>query len=97
MSDPKWALVAQLGDADPVDHGGFFVFVDTTGKYDPQCVCLPLGELLDGLCSDDPIARAIAFQALEGYHGANNFDTDPLRLNRAEAEARYLAHEALKP
>lgn len=39
MSDtrqPEWKLVAQLGDAHPLDHGGYFVYEDTTGVYDPE-------------------------------------------------------------
>ena len=40
MSQPKWKCVANLGDVNPVDHGGFFVFIDTTGVYPPECVAL---------------------------------------------------------
>lgn len=36
MSQPKWKCVAQLGDKNPVDHGGFFVLIDTTGVHTPQ-------------------------------------------------------------
>lgn len=33
---PSWKLVANLGDRNPVDHGGFFVFTDETRVYPPE-------------------------------------------------------------
>jgi hypothetical protein len=33
MSQPVWQFVANLGDASPIDHGGYFVFKDKTGVY----------------------------------------------------------------
>lgn len=36
MTDPKWRIVANLGDADPIEHGGAFVLVDETGTHDPE-------------------------------------------------------------
>lgn len=33
---PKWKLVAQLGDTSPVEYGGYFILEDTTGVYDPE-------------------------------------------------------------
>jgi hypothetical protein len=33
---PKWRYVANLGDVNPVDYGGQFLFVDQTGVYDPE-------------------------------------------------------------
>jgi hypothetical protein len=33
---PQWLAIANLGDVNPVDHGGFFVFVDNTGAYAPE-------------------------------------------------------------
>jgi hypothetical protein len=35
-AQPQWELVAQLGDANPIDHGGHFVYVDLTGVYPPE-------------------------------------------------------------
>ena len=32
----NWRLVANLGDVNPIDHGGFFVFVNTDPDYDPE-------------------------------------------------------------
>jgi len=36
MSNPNWGLIAQLGDADPVEHGGYFIFVDQNGEHEPR-------------------------------------------------------------
>lgn len=33
---PTWKLLANLGDVSPVDYGGYFVYEDTTGVYDPE-------------------------------------------------------------
>ena len=37
---PKWECIANLGDVNPIDHGGLFVFVDKTGAYPPEVECL---------------------------------------------------------
>lgn len=44
---PKWALVAQLGDVNPVDYGGYFIYEDATGVYPPEA------EYLDAPDNDD--------------------------------------------
>lgn len=36
MTQPRWSLVANLGDVSPIEHGGAFVFVDTTGEHAPE-------------------------------------------------------------
>jgi hypothetical protein len=36
MSQPKWKIIANLGDIDPLDEGGYFIFVDETGIYTPE-------------------------------------------------------------
>lgn len=36
MSQPKWECIANLGDVNPIDHGGKFVLVDRTGVYPPE-------------------------------------------------------------
>lgn len=36
MKQPMWKCVAQLGDANPLEYGGLWVFVDTTGVYAPE-------------------------------------------------------------
>lgn len=36
MSQPEWKCIAQLGDASPVEYGGYWVFVDETGVYSPE-------------------------------------------------------------
>lgn len=36
MSQPKWVFVENLGDVDPLEHGGLFVYRDETGVYPPE-------------------------------------------------------------
>jgi hypothetical protein len=36
MQQPEWVVVAQLGDVNPLDHGGYWVLVDSTGAYAPE-------------------------------------------------------------
>lgn len=36
MSQPKWKLVANLGDVSWLEHGGIFVYKDETEVYDPE-------------------------------------------------------------
>ncbi len=33
---PKWKFVANLGDVNPIQNGGLFVYIDETGVYDPE-------------------------------------------------------------
>lgn len=33
---PEWKLLANLGDVNPIDYGGYFVYVDETGVYPPE-------------------------------------------------------------
>jgi hypothetical protein len=35
MSQPSYFCIANLGDADPFEHGGAFVCIDRRGEYDP--------------------------------------------------------------
>lgn len=45
-NQPKWKCIAQLGDTNPINYGGYWILIDTTGiyspkgeYYDPECVC----------------------------------------------------------
>lgn len=35
-NQPEWKFFANLGDAGPIEHGGYMVFVDATGVYAPE-------------------------------------------------------------
>jgi hypothetical protein len=35
-NQPRWKFVANLGDVNPLDYGGLFVYVDETGIYPPE-------------------------------------------------------------
>jgi hypothetical protein len=37
---PKWQLVANLGDVNPIENGGIFVYTDKTGIYSPEVLSL---------------------------------------------------------
>jgi len=41
---PVCKFLANLGDANPIEHGGFAVFVDETGVYAPECELLETPE-----------------------------------------------------
>lgn len=46
-------------------------------------------ELEAALCSSDDAERAWAYQCIYDYHGWDNGDSYPLKLNRTEVVARY--------
>lgn len=48
---------------------------------------MPIVELTDALCSDDPKALANAFEAIGGHHGYDNFDQYPEEWTATEFEA----------
>jgi len=50
MSQPDWKFEAQLGDVNPIDHGGKFLFSDKTGVYAPELEVL---ELIEGDTEDE--------------------------------------------
>lgn len=33
---PEWQFVTNLGDVHPIDHGGYFLYADKTGTYEPE-------------------------------------------------------------
>ena len=37
---PVWKLIANLGDANPLDYGGYFIYCDETGVYGPEAELL---------------------------------------------------------
>ena len=48
MSQPAWECIAQLGDKNPVDHGGYWILRDTTGVYTEEAELLVVPEDDDG-------------------------------------------------
>lgn len=53
---PVWKYLANLGDVNPIDHGGFFVYVDTTKVYGVEC------ELLEPSADDDEDGPLTAYR-----------------------------------
>lgn len=139
-NQPKWKLIAQLGDVNPLDYGGYFIYKDETGVYTEEGEILvppeneggnymvyrfildkcthidgilsdneshpevsvlwdidkiasfvgqPRNLLIDSLCSNDVIARAMAYRDIGEYNGFENLDSYPLTLSRAEVDKRY--------
>jgi hypothetical protein len=41
---PKWELIANLGDVHYLDHGGYFVYRDKTGVYPEEAELLVVGD-----------------------------------------------------
>ena len=57
MSQPTWKFVTNLGDANPIDHGGRFLYTDETGVYDPEVEVLEIksGDTDDEYNDDDEL------------------------------------------
>lgn len=56
-NQPKWKLIANLGDVNPIEYGGYFVYVDETDVYPPEAelLCEPSDECgrCHGVCGND--------------------------------------------
>ena len=136
-NQPKWQLVANLGDVNPFEYGGFFVWKDLTGVYDLEATSLTVcydnqviesrillgkcyltngvlsdnkfhldhpvwfsedlpaialftgqdvDQLVNDLCSDNPIERGSAYLSVFNYHGSQGDDNI---LTGKEVRAKY--------
>ena len=52
---PRWKMLANLGDVNPVEYGGYFIYQDMTGVYPAE------GEWLEAPGSDDDVWRVYRF------------------------------------
>lgn len=78
MSQPNWKLVGTVGDINPLDYSGGFIFEDTTGVYAPEV------EYIDAPDDDNGKWRVYRFEVpklktvpricpeLSGYRKAHN-------------------------
>ena len=41
---PRWKRLANLGDVNPVEYGGYFIYLDRTGVYPPEAELLETDE-----------------------------------------------------
>jgi hypothetical protein len=140
MSQPVWKAIAQIGDRNPLDHGGQWVLHDETGVYPDEIECLQVPDedndksprtvirfilekctfvdgilsdnkfhpehpawfgnliteisstpeaMIESLCSDDPVTRALAYVSMAEHFGFNEFDHCPIQLSKAECKNRY--------
>lgn len=39
-AQPKWEFVGNLGDVNPLDYGGYFVYEDSTGVYEAEAALI---------------------------------------------------------
>lgn len=116
-------IIGTIGDVNPLDYGGGFVYRDKVGAcslewYEPEddsdeesdIICyrvdidygaeswmdLPAvaksadhADIAEAIEDDsNPMRRALAFWSVAGHWGWHELDHYPLRLTRAEAEAR---------
>lgn len=67
---PSYWCIENIGDVDPLEHGGGFVIVDRTGVYDPELLILDVNEddkspyLLNSIVLE-PLIR---IKAEDGFH-----------------------------
>lgn len=47
-NQPGWECIGQLGDANPIDHGGYWILRDQTGVYPEEAELLVVPEDEDG-------------------------------------------------
>jgi len=87
MSQPEWEFVSNIGDANPIDYGGCFVFVDKTGVYAPEI------EILVEPCEGDDeiwrVYRAVMEPCtwIDGVLSDNRFHPDkPAWFAKTEKE-----------
>jgi hypothetical protein len=75
---PIWKCVANLGDVNPLLHGGFFIYVDTTGVYPPECALLEVEDEHDGRSQKYTEYRCVMEQhtLLGGVLSENTFHPD---------------------
>lgn len=73
---PVWKLIDQLGDVNPLEYGGYFIYEDTTGVYAPE------GEKLAVVGENGPTHTAWRFPldkchfTKDGALGDNKFHPD---------------------
>ncbi len=53
---PEWKCIAQLGDATPLEYGGYWVFIDTTNVYTAEAEYLFVPE-----CEDEGPIKSYSF------------------------------------
>lgn len=86
MSDtkqPVWKAIANIGDVNPIDHGGCFVFKDETGVYPPEMENLEAPDDDDGKW----IIHRVILERLKIGQGGKLIDFD-------HDESKSYGHEA---
>jgi hypothetical protein len=87
MSQPIWKFVVNLGDTDPIENGGYFVFTDETGVYPPEV------ELLEEPAEDSKTWTVYRF-VLENCTFASDIEP-PARYYFTKAELKVAKRKAM--
>ena len=68
-NQPDWECIGQLGDADPIEHGGYWILRDKTGVYPEEGEFLVVPEDEDGgeLSPDGRVMEMLSEHTLEGW------------------------------
>jgi hypothetical protein len=107
MTQPKWKYLTNLGDASPLEHGGYFIFEDETGVYAPEAEYLEVKDdgtgtayrfsldkctYIDGVLSDNKFhPDHPAWFADHLPHIADSFD-----MTVAEVAAKFCSDDVLE-
>lgn len=83
---PVWKFIANLGDANPIDHGGYFVYIDETGVYAPEAELL-VEPSDDEVQRDDRRKDSMERQLIRNYEKMLGRDA-----TNAEIDAHVKAH-----
>lgn len=57
-AQPRWRVIENLGDVNPIEHGGFFVYRDLTGRYPEEA------EIWEPPESDESRARGYVYRLI---------------------------------
>ena len=74
-NQPIWNLLANLGDVNPIDYGGYFIYKDTTNMYAPE------GEILESPDNDTGAWTVYRFsldrlKMVKGYMVSGRYRSD---------------------
>ena len=75
---PNWELVANLGDVNPLDYGGYFVYRDTTGVYAEEAEKL---FVLDAVYHESFTVYRFSLDRLKQVRDGENLYLVPVRFD----------------
>jgi len=69
---PSYWCIENIGDVDPLEHGGGFVLVDRTGVYDPELHILEVDDNYKYELTSIELEPLIRIKAEDGFHGLSD-------------------------